>query len=97
MSKIKGSISVDVIDTQTVNVDIEVLTGRIVSAITNRLESYYIYGEKPYLDTSSGDQHCETKLYNVDDNITIDEDVDFYKLIDREIHDLAKESLSPAE
>ena len=97
MSKIKGSISVDVIDTQTVNIDIETLSGRIVSAIINRLEGYYIYSEKPYLDTDSGDTSSETTLYNVEDTIASDEDVDFYKLIDNEIHDLAKESINPTE
>ena len=97
MSKIKGSISVDLIDTQTVSIDIDTLADRVVTAIKEELDSYYIYSEKPYLDTDSGERSVETTLYNVDDNITIHEDVDFYKLIDREIHDLAKESLSPAE
>ena len=97
MSRIKGKISVDVIDTQTVNIDIEILSGRIVSAIMNRLESYYIYSEKLYLDTDSGESSVETTLYNVDDNITIDDDIDFHKLIDDEIHDLAKESINPTE
>ena len=43
MSKIKGSISVDVIDTQTVSIDIETLTCRLVSAVINSLDSYYIF------------------------------------------------------
>ena len=97
MSKIKGKISVDVIDTQTVNIDIEVLTGRIVSAVINTLDGYYIYGEKPYLDTSSGESSVETTLYNVDDNITIEDEVNFHTLVDNEIHDLAKESINPTE
>ena len=97
MSKIKGKISVDVIDTQTVNIDIEVLTGRLVGAIINSLDGYYIYGEKPYLETDGREHESTTTLYNIDDSITIDEDLDFYKLIDNEIHDLAKESINPTE
>ena len=97
MSKIKGKISVDVIDTQTVNIDIEVLTGRLVGAIINSLESYYIYGEKPYLDTDSGESSVEITLYNIDDNITIEDEVNFHTLVDNEIHDLAKESINPTE
>ena len=65
MSKIKGSISVDVVDTQTVSIDIEVLTDKLVSAVINSLDSYYIYCEKPYLDTDSSNESVETTLYGV--------------------------------
>ena len=97
MSKIQGSISVDVIDKQTVNIDIDALTGRIVTAIKEELDTYYIYSEKPYLDTSSGETSSETTLYNVDDNLDLTDEVNWSNLIDKEIHDLAKESISPAE
>ena len=96
MSKIRGSISVDVIDTQTVNIDIESLTGRIVSAIRNRLEGYYIYSEKPYLDTDGREHESTTTLYNIDDDIDSDV-INWEKEIDETIHDLARESLSPEE
>ena len=96
MSKIKGSISVDVIDTQTVSIDIETLTGRIVNAVQNRLEEYYIYESKPYFETSDSDDHVEVTLYNVEDNLDTDH-INWGKAIDETIHDLARESLSPTE
>lgn len=96
MSKIKGSISVDVIDTQTVSIDIETLTGRIVNAVQNRLEDFYIYEDKPYLETSDSNDHVETTLYNIDDNLETDH-INWERAINETIHDLARESLSPTE
>ena len=96
MSTVKGTISVDVIDKQTANISIETLSARIVTAIINRLENYYIYKEQPYLDTSDDGSYVEITLHGVDENYDIS-DINWDREIDETIHDLARESLSPEE
>ena len=93
MSKIKGSISVDVIDKQTVDLEIEMLSSRLAYAITERLDGYYIYDEKPCLETDSNDDSVEVTLYGLDDDIDKN-DINWLELIDDTIQVLAKNRLS---
>ena len=96
MSTVKGTISVDVIDKQTASISIETLSARIVSAVINRLENYYIYSERPYLDTSDDGSYVEVTLHGLDDSTDIS-DINWDREIDETIHDLAREALSPEE
>ena len=93
MSKIKGSISVDVIDKQTVDLEIEILRSRLAYAITQRLDGYYISDEQPYLETDDNSASVEVTLYGVDDHID-NNDIDWLELIDDTIQVLAKNKLS---
>ena len=93
MSKIKGSVSVDIIDKQTVDLEIEMLRNRIAIAIRDRLVDLYIYDEQPYLETDDSSASVEITLYGVDDHIDKN-DIDWLELIDDTIQILAKNKLS---
>ena len=93
MSKIKGNVSVDVIDKQTVDLEIEILRSRLAYAINERLDGYYIYDEQPYLETDDNSASVEVTLYGIDDYIDKN-DIDWLELIDDTIQILAKNKLS---
>ena len=89
MSKIKGSVSVDIIDKQTVDLEIEMLRNRIAIAIRDRLVDLYIYDEQPYLGIDDKSDSVEVVLHGVDDNMNMN-DINWEKLIDETMQDLAK-------
>ena len=96
MSKIKGSISIDIIDKKTVHLEIEMLRNLIAIAINKKLDGLYIYDEKPYLETDNGDYNVEVTLHGLDDYINED-DINWEREIYETIRDLARESLNPTE
>ena len=96
MSKVKGKVSVDLIDVQTVNIDVDTIVNRLSSVVETRLGDYYIYGEKPYLDTDSSKASVETTLYNVDDHES-EGFIDWDHIFHDTIKELAKENINPTE
>ena len=93
---LKGKVAVDIVNTETANLDIDELITKISYAVESRLEDYYIYSEKPYLDTDTGNEHVETTLYNIDDNLETGS-INWERQIRETIHDLAREALAPSD